>query len=221
MVSIIVILLLIRGCYFAHKSHITHCLKTAIYDVSELVNQIKSELPEITWILLGISSGAYGDQYNSPHSILTGLNRACTPRQTENVDGLPNWMEINANGVTDFNLEDYPDRDLYSEIANAFHAEGFKVIAYMASQGPTFLKHDPRRAYDYDNKSVYVDSVAECNVLTNGDTTDGKCSPSARRWRNYVISTYGNDDDETFKKAYIELILQEYVNKFDDPVSMQ
>ena len=117
--------------------------------------------------------------------------------------------------MSNITLEDYFARDLYSEIVNALHAEGFKIIAYMASQGPIFLKHDETRAYDYDSKSYYVDSIAECNTLTNGDITDGKCSSSTRRWRNHVISVYGNDDESTLKQAYVELILREYANKFD------
>jgi len=191
-------------------------METCIYDVDLLVNQIKNEIPQVTWILLGISSGAYGDQYISPHSILTDLNRASTPRQTEDVVGLPDWLEINANGlVNDFTLEDYPERDLFSEIANAFQAEGFKIIAYLAPQGPSLLKHTETRAYDYNSKSPYVDSITDCNVLTSGEITDGTCSPSVRRWKNHVISVYGNDTDATLKQAYAELIVKEYANKFD------
>jgi hypothetical protein len=104
---------------------------------------------------------------------------------------------------------------LFSELLEALHAEGIKVIAYMAAQGPSFLTHDETRAYDYNNKSPYVDSVAECNFLTNGSIIDGKCSPSARKWRRFVIEEYGDDSDDNLKRAWAEKILHEYVNKFN------
>merc|ERR1711935_1124287 len=78
-----------------------------------------------------------------------------------------------------------------------------------------FLKHGETRAYDYNSKSIYVNSVTDCNELTSGIITDGKCSPSARRWRKKVIDIYGNDTDSTLQLAYAELILREYANKFD------
>lgn len=143
------------------------------------------------------------------------MNRGSTPVSTQNQPGLPDWFAINANGLTDFPLEDYPARDLFRELLIALHAEGIKVIAYMAAQGPTFLKHDETRAYDYNNLSPYVDSVAECNSLTNGEITDGTCSPGARRWRNYVTQEYGSDSDENLERAWAEKILYEYANKYN------
>ena len=179
------------------------------------MSQIKENIPNITWILVGLSSGAYGDRYNSPHSILTSMNRASTPVSTQSQPGLPDWFAINVNGVTNFPLESYPQRDLFRELLIALHAEGIKVIAYVAAQGPTFLKHDETKAYDYDNLSPYVDSITECNTLTNGQITDGKCSPGALKWRNYVTQEYGSDSDENLQRAWAEKILYEYVNKFN------
>ena len=189
--------------------------ETAMYDPSKLVQQLKNEIPEITWVLWGLSSGAYGDRYNSPHSILTDLNRASTPRQTEGLE-LPGWIQVNG-WSNNFTIEDYPDRDLFSEMATAFRAEGFKIVAYMAAQGPTFLKHDETRAYDYDNESIFVNSTYDCAVLTNNEISDGKCSPSARRWKQYVRDhpNYGSDDDATLQRAYAELIVREYARKFN------
>jgi len=165
-----------------------------------------------------LSSGAYGDRYLSPHSILTNMNRGSTPRLTEGVEGKPGWYEV--NGWEDFDLENYPERDLFAELVTAFHDQGIKVIAYMAAQGPTFLKHDETRAYDYNNKSPYVNSTAECNTLTDGIITDGSCSPSARKWANHVRSIYGTSEDEdidnaNMQKGYAELIVREYAEKFN------
>ena len=143
------------------------------------------------------------------------MNRGSTPVSTQNVDDLPDWFTINSSGEVDFPIDSYQPRDLFGEILQALHAEDIQVVAYMAAQGPSFLLHDETRAYDYNNKSPYVDSVAECNLLTNGTIIDGNCSPSARRWRHYVTNEYGNDSDDNLKRAWAEKILHEYVNKFD------
>jgi len=187
-------------------------METAIYDVDLLINQIKDNIPEIRWVLLGLSSGSAGDRYLSSHSILTNLNRGSTPRQTQDINDLPDWYKI---GGSDFEIEKYPEREVFAEIANALHENGFKVIAYMAAQGPTFLKHGETKAYDYNNSSLYVNSVTECDALTNGTILDGTCAPSVRKWKNHVKDIYGDDNDLILQKAYAELIVNEYANKFD------
>ena len=112
------------------------------------MNQIQNNIPEITYVIVGLSSGAYGDRYLSPHSVLTNMSRASTPRQTENVPGKGGWFDLMNNGVVvDFDLENYPERDLFSELLIDLHAVGLKVIAYMAGQGPALLKQGERVAY--------------------------------------------------------------------------
>ena len=57
-------------------------------------------------MLFGLSEGADGSRYIAPHSILSELNPRCCPV-----------------------------RDLFGELAEAFQKEGYKVLAYMATEG--------------------------------------------------------------------------------------
>ena len=60
----------------------------------------------MTYVLFGLSEGADGSRYIAPHSILSELNPRCCP-----------------------------ERDLFGELAEAFQKEGYKVLAYMATEG--------------------------------------------------------------------------------------
>lgn len=75
------------------------------YNVTKLVEQVKS-IPGVTYVLFGLSEGADGSRYIAPHSILSELNARCCP-----------------------------ERDLFGELAEAFQKEGYKVLAYMATEG--------------------------------------------------------------------------------------
>jgi len=75
------------------------------YNVTKLVEQVKS-IPGVTYVLFGLSEGANGSRYIAPHSILSELNPRCCPV-----------------------------RDLFGELAEAFQKEGYKVLAYMATEG--------------------------------------------------------------------------------------
>ena len=60
----------------------------------------------MTYVLFGLSEGADGSRYIAPHSILSELNPRCCPV-----------------------------RDLFGELVKAFQKEGYKVLAYMATEG--------------------------------------------------------------------------------------
>ena len=75
------------------------------YNVTKLVEQVKS-ISGVTYVLFGLSEGADGSRYIAPHSILSELNPRCCP-----------------------------ERDLFGELAEAFQKEGYKVLAYMATEG--------------------------------------------------------------------------------------
>jgi len=79
------------------------------YNVTKLVEQVKS-MPGVTYVLFGLSEGADGSRYIAPHSILSELNPRCCPV-----------------------------RDLFGELAEAFQKEGYKVLAYMATEGYVFV----------------------------------------------------------------------------------
>ena len=89
------------------------------------------------------------------------------------------------------------DRDLFMELAQGFQAAGIKVIAYCATQGPAMLKHGARNAYDsVDEGGGVFSSVAMDN------------------WSDYVLSVYGDTEIETFKRAYAEVIIDEYARRY-------
>ena len=79
--------------------------QVANYNVTKLVEQVKS-IPGVSYVLFGLSEGADGSRYIAPHSILSELNPRCCPI-----------------------------RDLFGELAEAFQKEGYKVLAYMATEG--------------------------------------------------------------------------------------
>eukprot|EP00121_Abeoforma_whisleri_P014371 Awhi_evm1s13255 len=204
-------------------------LATALYNASALAAQIK-DLP-ISWLIVGLSGGAYGDQYLAPHSILTNLNRGSTPKHIPAGD-VAGWYYILLfsfhisylsilssyyNFREDFDIESFEDRDIFDEIITAMDSINVKVIAYMASQGPHFGKHGATRAYDYNNKSSYVNSCVLCPELTGVPGCD--CSPGVLKWKKYVKDTYGSDDEAMLRKAYAEKIVGEYAQRYGDRIA--
>ena len=138
------------------------------WNVTTLVNQVKT-IPGVSYVLFNLSQAAHGDQYIAPHSVLTTLNPGSTP-------------------VT---------RDLFMEAATAFQNEGYKVIAYVATQGPPMLKHGVQYAWD----RVEI----EPGVYT---------SQSMDNWEGYVQSIYGNTTRDTYKQAFAEIIVDEYAARY-------
>ena len=59
------------------------------------------------YVLFGLSGGAKGDGYIAPHSVLSKINPGSCP-----------------------------ERDLFDDLATAFQAAGYKVLCYMATEGP-------------------------------------------------------------------------------------
>lgn len=141
----------------------------ANWDVSATVAQVKS-IPGVSYVLFNLTDAAHGDAYTAPHSVLTAITPSATPDN---------------------------DRDLFLEMATAFQAEGIKVIAYVATQGPAMLKHGAEKAFD----SVEVSP----GVWT---------SQAMDNWEAYVLAQYGNTTDETYKQAFVEVIMDEYAARY-------
>ena len=81
------------------------------YDVSAFIDQLRTIKGDPGWIIVNLSGPAHGgDVYLSHHPLLWSLG---------NTDATP----------------EPGGRDLFQELADAIHAEGLKVIAYMAAQG--------------------------------------------------------------------------------------
>jgi hypothetical protein len=146
------------------------------WDVATLVAQVKT-IPNVNHVIFNLSDAAHGDAYIAPHSVLSVI----TPESTPN-GGLGG-------------------RDLFLEMATAFQAEGIKVIAYVATQGPAMLKHGAEQAFD----SVEVSP----GVFT---------SQAMDNWSNYVYSVYNiadfSDEREMYKRAFGEVILDEYAARY-------
>ncbi len=88
-------------------------------------------------------------------------------------------------------------RDLFMDMALAFKARGIKVIAYCATQGPAMLKHGAEKAFD---------------ALENSDGT--YTSVAMDNWAAYVTQEYGDTTDDSYKKAYAEVIINEYAKRY-------
>ncbi|MDF7807254.1 Ig domain-containing protein [Pontiellaceae bacterium B12219] len=144
----------------------------ANWNVDTLVSQVKS-ISGVDYVVFNLSDGAHGDAYIAPHSVLTAITPSATPDN---------------------------DRDLFLEMATAFQAEGIKVMAYIAAQGPAMLKHGADSAFD----KVLVDGVYTSQAMDN--------------WSNYVYSVYNiadfADEREMYKTAYGEVILDEYAARY-------
>eukprot|EP00581_Thalassiosira_minuscula_P018477 CAMPEP_0183726230 /NCGR_PEP_ID=MMETSP0737-20130205/22818_1 /TAXON_ID=385413 /ORGANISM="Thalassiosira miniscula, Strain CCMP1093" /LENGTH=353 /DNA_ID=CAMNT_0025957517 /DNA_START=83 /DNA_END=1144 /DNA_ORIENTATION=+ len=138
------------------------------YNAETLVEQIDG-IPGVGYVLFGLSAGAKGDRYIAPHSVLKEMNpKSC------------------------------PDRDLFGELATAFQDAGYKVLAYMATEGPAKLKHGVQDAYDWDPET--------------------ETAPSVDNWKSYVKDRYGSDDEATLKRAYAEVIVKEYAERYGSKI---
>lgn len=146
-------------------------------------------IPGVTWVMINITNGAFGDRFTAPLSTVESINPLSTPT-----------------------------RDLFQELVDAFDAEGIRVIAYIATQGPAMLKHGAERAIDFD------DTIPNCKA-SRPEPTDADsqvyCSANMNRWRDEVLSLYtGTESLHTkFKMAMadevVELFAVRYGNKID------
>ncbi len=126
-------------------------------NVKHVVEQVKT-IPGMTYVLFNLSNGADGSKYTAPHSVLSKVNPgSCS------------------------------ERDLFGELATAFQAEDYKVLVYMATEGPAKLKHGPDH---------------------------GKGPQSVANWNAWVKQKYGKDDIDTLKKAYAEVIVREFAQRY-------
>lgn len=126
-------------------------------NVKHLVEQVKT-IPGMSYVLFNLSNGADGSKYTAPHSVLSKINPgSCS------------------------------ERDLFDELATAFQAAGYKVLVYMATEGPAKLKHGP---------------------------THGMGPGSVENWKAWVQQQYGSDDVGTLKKAYAEVIVREFAQRY-------
>tara|TARA_R110002073_G_scaffold43606_2_gene121573 strand:- start:7533 stop:8723 length:1191 start_codon:yes stop_codon:yes gene_type:complete len=88
----------------------------AEFDVPKMIDQIKV-LDTATWVQINITQGANGSFYTAPHPELA--------------------KHISPDIV--------PQRDLFGEMLDALIEQGFKVMVYFATEGPTMGKH-PEKA---------------------------------------------------------------------------
>lgn len=126
-------------------------------EVNRLVEQVKT-IPGMSYVLFNLSNGADGSKYTAPHSVLSKVDPgSCS------------------------------ERDLFGELATAFQAAGYKVLVYMATEGPAKLKHGP---------------------------THGRGPESVGKWKAWVQAQYGSSDVDTLKKAYAEVIVREFAQRY-------
>lgn len=126
-------------------------------NVKHLVEQVKT-IPGMTYVLFNLSNGANGSLYTAPHSVLSKVNPgSCS------------------------------ERDLFGELATAFQAAGYKVLVYMATEGPAQLKHGA--SHETGVKRI-------------------------ENWKAWVKEKYGSDDVDTLKKAYAEVIVREFAQRY-------
>lgn len=176
------------------------------FNVPEFVEQLKNMTGKPSWVLINLSGPSnWGDSYLSYNPLLVD--------ELGNVDATPTAGE----------------RDLFQELSDAIHAEGIKVIAYMAGQGPALLKLTTKY---YDNiASGDSHEEAAKGTLDRAYDWDSVTLTSEARdnWLSWVSETYdcpvlqitwdGNrvNSDESFaceKQAYAEHIVTYYSNKF-------
>jgi len=174
------------------------------YNATEFAEQIKDT--PISYVIVGLSSGASGDRYLSPCPIfnLAGI-RANTPKDMD----LINYNLINPESKT-VDLGQFDDIDVFDDILAAMDKINVNVIAYMGAQGPAMLKAGEAFAFDHPSYAVgkntggyLVDnSITVCESL--GATAEEKylCAPSVRKWVNWVAQRY-NISDHLFSDTYV------------------
>jgi len=182
---------------------------SAYFNVNHFLEQFIENLQQygVLWIIVPLSSPMYGDRYLAPHSVLTTMNRGSTPK----------WIPPGVWYYGNLPIEEYPDRDLFGEIIDAFRPVGIKIIAYISAQGPAMLFSGENRAYDYKRRSAYVNSCIECPTFQ--PWLGCNCAPSVHKWTNYVREQYGGDDIKDLKLAFSEVIVQEYAERYGTGLS--
>lgn len=129
------------------------------FDVDKLVRDVQG-IDHCSYVLFGLSNGAKGGTYIAPHSVLSKINPGTVP-----------------------------ERDLFGELATAFQGAGYKVLVYMATEGPAQLKH-----------KIKEDPSIKAN------------------WKAHVLDIYGSDDKKTLMKAYAEIIVGEYAQRYGSKI---
>jgi len=130
-------------------------------DVKRLVEQVKT-IPGVSYVLFSLSNGDDGSRYTAPHSVLSTL----TPGTCS-------------------------ERDLVGELAPAFQAAGYRVLIYMAAEGPALLRHGP----SHETEARRVDA-----------------------WKAWVKEKYGSDDGPALKKAYAEVVVREFAQRYGSTI---
>ena len=186
------------------------------YNPTLFANQIK-DLP-ISYVIVGLSGGATGDQYISPHPVLEYI-------------GSRNTAPKNINYCsTTIDLSTVADIDVFDNLLVAMENINVKVIAYMGATGPPKLKEGETGVFDFGGDGCYVNAAAECLQF---NITNGQCSPSARKWVHWVatnftdIETYNFDDvyvdgsalNLAAKQAYADVIVGHYAERFGDRIA--
>ena len=92
-------------------------------------------------------------------------------------------------------------------MAEALQANGYKVIVYVATQGPAMTHAGGRAAFDR-------------GIFSNNDRLDPdcNCTPYMKNWYNLVASVYGDSSEENLKKAFADIIINEYAERYGSKI---
>ena len=177
-------------------------------------------------MIVGLSGGATGDQYLSPHPVLDSIgSRNTAPKNINPIDS------VCSIGTT-IDLSTVPDIDVFDDLLVSMEAINVKVIAYMGATGPPKLKEGEADVFDFGGDGCFVNATDEC-LQFNIDK--GQCSPSARKWVHWVATNFTDPPMETYnfadvyvdgsalnlaaKQAYADVIVGHYAERFGDRVA--
>ena len=97
------------------------------FDPNGMAQQVASS--GASWIIINLSEGAFGSTWMSYHPVLSEINpkgfTGCNPGI-----GGGGWSSVCQTAPTPSKGKDY-----FKRIADAMHAKGVKVIAYVSGQG--------------------------------------------------------------------------------------
>ena len=180
-----------------------------LFSATMLTNQVKAA-PNADWMSseFGVSWRHIVDP-NRPH-LLTNFD---VPKFVNQVKSIPRVkyviINLSRGAYGDLYLSPHSvlsnisptstpagNRDLFMELAQAFKAEDIKVMGYIACQGPALLKHGVNSAHD----ATLVNGTLRSQAMIN--------------WRNHVRGVYGNITEATYKKAFGEIVFEEYAKRY-------
>ena len=162
------------------------------YQVKAAVEQL-SEIPGLKWLQLNLTNGAFGDRFIVPVDEVEAVNPNSTP-----------------NSIDDLYDSTIKGTDLFEQMAMALQEKGIRVVAYIATQGPSMLKHGAKNSMDYDNSIIDESDGSACKEsspeITDLDT-QVYCSSNMNRWRDYVLQQYPSTSlYHSFQLALVNIV---------------